>query len=87
MRTNSGFQLPSIFSKRESMKLQRGKLCSLLMVNAEKWDAKIKWGRCQLAVAYLLYVASLFFPTFSVFKVVCHEHPFAFSPSAVLAMP
>jgi len=21
------------------------------MVNAEKWGAKIKWGRCQLAIA------------------------------------
>ena len=31
---------------------QRGKRCSLLMVNAKKWGAKInKWGRCQLAIA------------------------------------
>ena len=32
-------------------------------------------------------VASLVFPTFSVFKVVHHEHPFAFSPSAISVMP
>jgi len=46
--------------------------------------AKIKkWGRCQLVIAQLLCVASHIFPTFSVFKVVYHEHPFAFSPSAM----
>jgi len=32
-------------------------------------------------------VASLAFLTFSVFKVVYHENPFAFSPSAISAMP
>jgi len=58
------------------------------MVNAEKWVAKLKkWGRCELALAQLLCVASLVFPTFSVFKVVYHEHPFAFSPSAISVMP
>jgi len=58
------------------------------MVNVEKWGEKIKrWGRCQLAVAYLLCVASLVFPTFSVFKAVFHEHSFAFSPSAMSVMP
>jgi len=52
------------------------------MVNAEKWDAKIKkWGRCQLAIAKLLCFASLVFQTLSVFKVAYHEHPFAFSPA------
>jgi len=31
---------------------QRGKLCGLFMMNADKWGAKIKkWGRCQLAIA------------------------------------
>jgi len=34
-----------------------------------------------------LCVASLVFPTFSVFKVVFHEHPFAFFPSAISVMP
>jgi len=33
-----------------------------------------------------LCVASLVFPTFSVFKVVYYEHPFAFSPSAISVM-
>jgi len=33
-----------------------------------------------IAITLLLCVASLVFPTFSVFKVVHHEHPFAFSP-------
>jgi len=32
-------------------------------------------------------VASLAFPTFSVFKVVYHEHPFTFCPSAMSVMP
>jgi len=30
---------------------QRGKLCSLLKVNAEKRGAKMKWVRCQLAIS------------------------------------
>jgi len=48
----SGFQKPRIFSKEEVWNFERGKLCSLLMVNAEKWGAKIKnWRRCQLAIA------------------------------------
>jgi len=33
-----------------------------------------------------LCVASLVFPTFSVFQVLHHEHPFAFSP-AMPVMP
>jgi len=33
------------------------------------------------------YAYELVFPTFSVFKVVYHEHPFAFSPSAISVMP
>jgi len=34
------------------LNFQGGKLCGLLVVNAEKWGAKIyKWGRCQLAIA------------------------------------
>jgi len=74
--------------KGESVTFQRGKLCSLLMVNAEKWGAKIKkWGRSQLAIAYLFSVASLVFPPFSVFKIAYHENPFAFSPSALSGMP
>jgi len=46
-----------------------------------------KWRRCQIAIAQLLCVASLVFPPFSFFKVLCHEHPFAFSPSAMSLMP
>jgi len=57
------------------------------MVNAEKRGLKIKKRRrCQLAIAQLLRVASLVFPPFSLFKVVYHEHPFAFSPSAMSVM-
>jgi len=84
------FRIPTTkhFSKGEGVELSEGKICSLLMVNAEKWGAKIKkWGPCQHAIAQLLWVASLVFPTFSVFKVVYHEHPFAFSPSAISVMP
>jgi len=47
------------------------------MVNAEKWGTNIKkWGRRQFAITKLLCVTSLVFPTFSVFKVVYHEHPY-----------
>jgi len=35
----------------------------------------------------LLCVATLVFPTFSVFKVVYHEQTFAFSPFAISVMP
>jgi len=58
------------------------------MVNAEKWGVKMKSeGDANLAIAQLLCVASLVFPPFSIFKVVYHEHPFAFSPSAMSVMP
>jgi len=52
------------------------------MVNAEKWGTEImKWGRCKIAIALLSWVASLVFPTFSLFEVVYHKHPFEFSPA------
>jgi len=35
----------------ESVKLSKGKLCSLFMVNADKWSAKIMWGLCKHAIA------------------------------------
>jgi len=58
------------------------------MVNAEKWGVELKkWRQRQLAIAQLFCVASFVFPTFSVFKVVYHEHPFAFSTSAMSVMP
>jgi len=44
-------------------------------------------GRCQRAIAKLVCVASLVFPNFRVFKVVYHEHPFAFSHFAMSFMP
>jgi len=47
------------------------------MVNAEKRSAKTKWGDANL----LLLTFSHVFPTFSAFKVVYHEHSFAFSPA------
>jgi len=51
-------------------------------VNAEKWGTEImKWGRCKIAIALLSWVASLVFPTFSLFEVVYHKHPFEFSPA------
>jgi len=56
------------------------------MVNAEKWGAKIKWGNANLLLRNFC-VASRVFPTFSIFKVVYHEHPFVFSPSATSVMP
>ena len=42
MVTNSVYQLPSILSKGKVWNFQNGKLCSLLMVNADKWGVKIK---------------------------------------------
>ena len=57
------------------------------MVNAGKWCVKIKWRRCQYTIAQRFCVPSLVFPTFSDFKVVYHEHRFAFPPSAVSVMP
>jgi len=42
MWTNSVYQLPNILSKGEVWNFQRDKLCSLLMVNAEKWAVKMK---------------------------------------------
>ena len=44
MWTNSVYQLPSILSKGKVWNFQRGKLCGLFMVNAEKWVEKIKSG-------------------------------------------
>ena len=50
------------------------KLCSVLMVNAEKFAAKLeKWGRCRFPIAQRLCVANFVFPIFSVFNVVHHE--------------
>jgi len=43
------FKIPTTkhFLKGNSVKLQRGKLCSLLKVNVEEWGEKIKkWRRC-----------------------------------------
>jgi len=76
----------ALYQRGNVWNFQRGKRCSLLMVNAGKWGGKIKWGRCQLAIAQLLCVASLVFPFFSVIKILYHEHPFAFSP-ALSVMP
>ena len=61
--------------------------CSSLMLNAEKWGANIKkWGRCQLVLPNFMCCQTCL-PNFSVFKVVYHEHPFAFSSSAISVMP
>jgi len=54
------------------------------MVNTKKKGAKIKWG--AMPTCYYLTFSHVF-PTFSVFKVVHHEHPFAFSPSAISVLP
>jgi len=65
---------------------QRGKVCSLLMVNAEKWARKLS-GAMPTCYCLILCVASRVFPTFSIFQVMYHEHPFAYSPSATSVMP
>jgi len=44
------FRIPTtkhFFKGGKVWHLQRGKLCSLLMVNAEKFGAKIKWGEAN----------------------------------------
>jgi len=46
---------------------------------------KTKDVRCQLAIAKFLCVGSFVFPTFSVFKVVYHEYPFAVSVMSVMS--
>jgi len=57
-------------------------------MNAEKRGAKIKdVGAMPTSYCLTLCVASLVFPTFSVFKVAYHEHPFAFPHSATSVMP
>jgi len=48
------FRIPTTkhFFKGGRCEAFKGVDCSLLMVNAEKWGAKVKkWGRCQLAIA------------------------------------
>jgi len=48
------FKMPTTmdFFKGGRCETFKGVNCGLLMVNAEKWGAKIKkWGRCQLAIA------------------------------------
>jgi len=47
-------------------------------VDAENWGAKLeKWGRCQLAIFYVLLALSS--QLLSVSEVGYHEHTFAFS--------
>jgi len=41
-------------------------------------------GAMPTCYCLILCVASLVFSTFSVYKVVYHEHPFAFSPISVM---
>jgi len=48
--------------------------------------AKIKRGGDASLLFPNFYVLPAL-PNFSVFKVVCHEHPFAFSLSAMSVMP
>jgi len=56
-----------------------------LMVNAEKWGAKLEKRRAMPTCYRLtLCVATFVFPTFSVFEVACHEHTFAFSVMSVM---
>jgi len=57
------------------------------MVNAEKLGAKIKWGDANLLLPNFYVLVAMVFPTFSIFKAVYHERPFAFSPSAASVMP
>jgi len=87
--TNSRYQLPNILSKGEVWNFQRGKLCSLFMVNAEKRGAKIKkWGDANLLLpnVYVWPALPSHFSFFSVIEILYHEHPFAFS-LAMSVMP
>jgi len=59
------------------------KLSGLLMVSAEKWSANLKkWG-VHANLPSLNSCVSFVFPIFSVFKVVYHEYPCAFSVKSV----
>ena len=68
MWRNPVYQLPSILSKGEMWNFQRGKLCSLLMVNAEKWVVKKRSGGD----------ANLLLPNFCVLPALsCHLSVFS----------
>jgi len=57
------------------------------MVNAEKWGVKIKsGGDANLPLPNFCVLPALSSP-FQCFQGVYHEHPFAFSPSAMSVMP
>jgi len=44
-------------------------------------------GAMQTCYRLIFKCCHLVFPTFSVYKVAYHEHPFLFSPSAMSVMP
>ena len=56
----SRYQLPHIFSNGESVKLSKGKLCSLLIVNAEKRGAKINYTLPHLKKGLVVGILNLF---------------------------
>ena len=63
----------AFYQRGKEWNFQRGKLCSVLMVNAGKWGMKIKkWRRWQLAIAnfYVLPALSSHFSVLSKFCVM-----------------
>jgi len=67
---------------------QRGKGCRKCTKDGECREMGPENKEVEaMPICYLLTFASLVFPLFSVFKVLYHEHPFAFSPSAMSVMP
>ena len=57
----------------------RGKRCSVLMVNAGKWCAKIKWWRCQ----YTFMCCQPFLSNFQWFQSCVSWTPFCISSCCV----
>jgi len=62
------YQLPSILSKWKVWNFQRGKLCSLLIVNAEKWGVKIKRGATPTCHCPTFVCCQPCLPTFQCFQ-------------------
>jgi len=62
------------------------KLTSILMLNEEKWDAKlVKWGGAMPTFDLLIFMCCWLCPSnFQCFKVMYHEYPFAFYVKSIM---
>jgi len=78
----------AFYQRGKEWNFQRGKRCSVLMVNAGKRGVKIKKMEAMPTCYCPTFVLPALSSHFSVLSKFClyHEHPFAFSP-AMLVMP